>query len=82
MPIDAAKYQQMKKQAEADQREADRAAGALEQTKAKLKEMGIKSLREGDEEVARLDAEIKETEEGFNTAYRELEALRAGSKPA
>lgn len=67
-------YQRLKRAAESKQREADRAAGALEQTMARLrKEFGCKSLKEAKAKLQELEATHERTGKKFQKAVEELD---------
>lgn len=67
------KYQQLKKTLDEKQREADKAAGALEQTLKALKaEFQVSSLSEAKELLIKLEKEQKEAEDKFEREFTKL----------
>ena len=75
MAMDLKRFQALKDRAEALQREADRAAGALQQLKFRLKdEFNCKTLEEAEKLLQRLSKEQKEAEKTFNQALKIFEA--------
>lgn len=74
MPIDIRKFTALKDKAEKQQREADKAAGALEQTLSKLKEeFDCDSLKEAKTILTELESEEAELSEQFNRELKQLE---------
>lgn len=73
MAIDLAEYQRLKQTAEECQRRADKAAGALEQVKATIKnEFGCANLKEAKKLFADLTTEEAELERKYNAALTKV----------
>ncbi len=67
-------YNKLKKTLDDKQREADKAAGALEQTLKAIKtEFGVGSLSEAKELLIKLEKEQKEAEDKFETEFKKLQ---------
>lgn len=73
MTIDLKTYQRLKDKAESAQREADRAAGALEQIGERLKkEFGCSSVKDARKILQRTSAEEGQLEEECEAALAKL----------
>ena len=74
MPIDLKKYQQLKDKVDQAQRQADKAAGALDQLMQQLKkEFDCDSLEEAEKLKTKLQKEEVKKEKEFTDALEEFE---------
>jgi hypothetical protein len=83
MAIDLKKYQQLKDKVDQHQRDADRAAGALEQLMVQLKDkFGCKTLNAAKAKATILEEEAEAAEGVYNRALAEFEKELASATVA
>jgi len=80
--VDAKRFLEVKQRAEQAQKEADKAAGALEQTLTRLKQYyKVTNMKEAAALAKKLDAEAKEAEDEFDEAFAQFEREWAAKLP-
>ena len=74
MPIDVARYEELKSEVDSLQRKADRSEGALAQLMERLKdEFGCDSLKKAEKLSAKLKLEASKAEEEYSEALERFE---------
>ena len=74
MPIDLARYKQLKTEVDELQREINKAEGALEQLTERLQsEFGCKTLEQAEKLLRKMQKEAKQAEDEYNEALSEFE---------